>query len=97
MSKWSKKRAIERMERNHTLQEILKTEPRLLPILDQAKAQQGGKGYDRIAVYTNLRNQAAGLVGSLAEKEAVRASVHYDIVIQTIADLLPPDQSDRSD
>lgn len=97
MPKWTKKAAIERMEANQLLQEILGIEPRLVPIIEEAKNQQRTRGYIRVQKYVELRTRASLLVGSTAEKIELRTSAHYDVVIQTIGDLLPPDQIDLAD
>jgi hypothetical protein len=97
MTKWTKKMAIERAEKNILLQEILKSEPDLISIIDEAKKQKKAKGYNRIKKYIELRNKAIPLVGWKASNEQIRTSEHYDAVIRTIDDLLPPDDVDLAD
>jgi len=94
MTRWTRKAAYHRMLSNTRLQEILLTEPRLLPILIEAHTQKTGPDYDRIVTYIRLRNQAVHLVGYFAENPGLRTSFDYDIVIQTLIDLLPPDYDD---
>jgi hypothetical protein len=97
MTFWTKQAAIQRMENNKLLQEILQTEPRLLPIIETAKNQKRQRGYNRVRTYIELRNQAMSYVGHSARNEQLSSSRHYDAVIRTIDDLLPPDEIDLAD
>ncbi|MCL4295596.1 MAG: hypothetical protein KJ077_07705 [Anaerolineae bacterium] len=92
--KWAKTEAINRMNSNGLLQEILQIEPGLRPILEEAQTQRNIKGYNRIRRYIELRNKAGHLVGTLADNQQLRNSKSYDVVIKTIDDLLPPDNID---
>jgi len=94
MTTWSKKTAIERMNHNQALQDILQLEPRLRAVIEEAREQRNNKGYHRIRRYTELKRKIASLVGSQAEKEELRSSEAYEIVRSTIDDLLPPDSVD---
>jgi hypothetical protein len=94
MTKWTKKSAISRMNSNPLLQEVLQIEPRLKPIIEEAKRQRNVRGYDRIKKHIELRNRAIQLVGWDAENEQLRSSKFYDVVVKTIDDLLPPDHVD---
>ena len=94
MSRWTKKSARFRMNQNQRLQEILVIEPRLRPILSSAEKQYRENGYDRYHTYIALRNQAIPLVGWHADCEELQNSNDYLFVINTIMDLLPPDDGD---
>jgi hypothetical protein len=76
------------------LGEILAAEPRLQPILDQALHQETGPRYDRILAYIHLRNQITHLVGWHAAHLDLRNSGDYQLVLETIINLLPPDHLD---
>ena len=76
------------------LAEILSAEPRLQPILDQAAGQKPDSHYDRILTYTHLRKQIVHLVGWHAKHPALRNSADYQLVLETIINLLPPDRLD---
>jgi hypothetical protein len=91
----SKKSAIERMQNNLALQNILKIEPRLVPIITDAVNQKNGFEYNRVSTYIELRNKAAQLVGWSGENTQLKNCESYDVVIDTIDDLLPPDNLDQ--
>jgi hypothetical protein len=76
------------------LREILAAEPRLQPILDQATHHETGPRYDRILAYNHLRSQITPLVGWYAAHPDLRNSGDYQLVIETIINLLPPDSID---
>jgi putative transposase len=76
------------------LQEILRVEPRLWSVVNDAATQRRSRTYHRIRTYLALRNRVIPLVGWHAEREELRTSDHYQIVIDTIVDLLPPDEAD---
>jgi hypothetical protein len=94
MARWTKKAAISRMENNSLLQQALDLEPKLKPIIEEARDQRNKRGYDRIRKYIELRNRTSKFVGWLAEDEKLRTTEFYDVVRETIDDLLPPDKSD---
>ena len=48
MPKWTKKAAIDRMKSNTLLQEVLRREPRIQAIVDEAVQQQNEAGYHRL-------------------------------------------------
>jgi hypothetical protein len=91
---WSPQTALDRLSTEHRLQEILQVEPRLQALLDQAIYQEAGPTYDRIRTYTKLRNQLIPLVGWHAEHPALRNSGDYQLVLEVLIDLLPPDRLD---
>jgi hypothetical protein len=82
------------------LQEILQAEPRLQPpavlsrLLEQAILQEASPSYDRILTYNRLRSQILPLVGFDAAHPDLRNSADYQLVIETLLDLLPPDRWD---
>ena len=76
------------------LSEILSAEPRLQPILDQAIHPQTGPRYDRILAYIQLRNRIVPLVGWHAAHPDLRNSGDYQLILETIINLLPPDELD---
>jgi hypothetical protein len=94
MPRWTKKGAVRRMRENEKLQEILRIEPRLWPIINEAVAQRRNKTYQRVRMYIALRNRVVPLVGWYAEREELRTTEQYRLVIDTIVDLLPPDETD---
>jgi hypothetical protein len=94
MPKWTKKAAIDRMKSNTLLQEVLRREPRIQAIVDEAVQQQNEAGYHRIQTYYALKHQAEPLVGWGAAKPEIKTPAHYDAVIRTLDDLLPPDTVD---
>ena len=96
MTHWTKKSAIHRLETNPRLQQILFLEPRLKPVLDLAACCTRTDHYDRIRTYIHLRNQAIPLVGWHADHPDLRNSTDYQLIVDTIADLLPPDNIDLS-
>jgi len=90
----SKIQIIRDMANNRRLQEILNIEPRLAAILEEAKGIRRNPEYDRIRTYIRLRNQVIPLVGWFAAQEALHNSSDYNLVINTIVDLLPQDEID---
>ena len=94
MSTWSQQSALDHMRTDYRLNEILKSEPRLQKILDHAIYQECDASYDRIRTYLALRNQLFPLVGWHAAKPELQNSADYQLVIETLIDLLPPDHTD---
>jgi hypothetical protein len=94
MAPWTKQAAIVRMTNNPLLEEVLRIESRLRPIIEEAKSQRKTIGYNRIRRYIELRNRVIPLVGDLAENGLLRKRECYDVVRDTIDDLLPPDEVD---
>jgi len=52
------------------------------------------RGYNRDIEYSRFKAKISKLVGYKAEKDEVGNSESYDVVIQAVVDLLPPDVSD---
>ena len=94
MSGRSKIQAIRDMVNNKRLQEILEIEPLLALTLEEAMAIRRNPEYDRVRTYIRLRNQVVPLVGWFAAQEALHNSGDYQLVIDTIMDLLPQDETD---
>lgn len=76
------------------LVEIFETEPRLVPIFEKALNQPVEPNYDRIRVYQRIRQAIQPYVGLQAEQQALRNSADYQLVIETLLNLLPPDEWD---
>lgn len=85
---------LDSLNLDYRMREILEAEPRLRPILDQAINQETGPKYDRIRTYFRLRSQIVQLVGWHAEHPNLRNSADYQLVIETLINLLPPDHLD---
>ena len=92
----SKKDISEKIFSNPKMKEILAIEPRLIPILEEAKKQRNIAGYDRIRTYIRLRNAACNYVGYECENPKLKNSKSYDLIRSAIDDLLPPDNIDKS-
>lgn len=89
MTTWTKEAAIQRADSNPLLQEMMKKQPAIRAIVDEAKAQQVGKGYIALDVFGRLKKRAERLVGHWAESNEFGDSVHYDTLLQAVEDLLP--------
>jgi len=74
--------------------EIFETEPRLIPIFEKALNQPVEPNYDRIRVYQCIRQAIQPYVGLQAEQQALRNSADYQLVIETLLNLLLPDEWD---
>ena len=92
--RWTKKAAIERMRQNALLHEALRVEPRLQPIINEALKQRNVPGYNRIHTYNALKARFELLVGWHCSKPKIKTREHYDTVVRTVDDLLPPDNVD---
>ena len=97
MIEWTKEEAIARMEADPLVAESVRIEPRLVPIINEARAQLAYEGYSRVRTYNALKARAYGLVGYEAERPELRTTQHYDAVLGAIEWLLPPDSIDRAD
>jgi hypothetical protein len=97
MSQWTKEEAIDRVEADQLVAESVRMEPRLLPLINEARAQQAYEGYSRVRTYYALKARAYALVGYEAERPELRTPRHYDAVLGAIEWLLPPDSIDRMD
>jgi hypothetical protein len=79
---------------DHRLIEIFEIEPRLIPIIEKALNQPANPNYDRIRVYHHIRLAIQPFVGLQAEQLALRNSADYQLVIESLLNLLPPDEWD---
>ncbi len=89
--KWTKQNAVQRLNNNEQLQKIIKIEPRNHEIISDILKLKSFRGYNRDEEYSHFKSRAEKLVGHFSEKDEVRDSDSYDIVIKAIYDLLPPD------
>lgn len=83
------------METHTLLQDILQREPRLAPIINEARGQRAVPGYIRDQNYQTLKERASRLVGMGAEDQAISTTAHYEAVMSTIAELLPLDAPEQ--
>lgn len=90
------KAAIARMRANALLTEVIYKEPRVWRLIDEAMKQKNTPGYNRIRTYYALKAQAETLVGWMSRNRDLDTMWHYDAVILTISDLLPPDAADKA-
>jgi hypothetical protein len=90
----ARRKALRALKTNPLILEAVQIEPRLKPILDEAKNQRNVPGYHRIRTYYDLKAQACLLVGSSAPKPQIRTGKHFDAIVLTIGDLLPEDDVD---
>ncbi len=91
---WTKKEAVDRLNENEGMQRLLRIEPRLSPIVSQLIQIRAAKGYNRLQEYGRAKALVYYLVGDGAERPEIRDSESYDVLIQVISDLLPPDVAD---
>jgi len=91
---WTKQDAVQRLNENEKLQKIIKIEPRVSEIISEVLKLKNRQGYNRDEEYSNFKSRANKLVGYYAEKNELGDSDSYDVVIQTIVELLPPDAVD---
>src|SRR6266511_3643618 len=91
---WTKQDAVKRLNENKKLQKVVKIEPRVSEIISEVLKLKNCQGYNRDEAYSHFKSRAKKLVGYDAEKDEVGDSDSYDVVIQTIAELLPPDAVD---
>lgn len=97
MLTWTKEAAVAKMQANTVLAEVIRIEPRIQAVINQALSVTPYRGYSRVKTYYRLKRQAYYLVGFEAEKPELRTSTYFDAVVGTIDDLLPPDLIDRID
>jgi hypothetical protein len=80
---------------NQRLLEIFDLEPRLRDIFDNAYHTPTTADYDRIHTYYLLKRQIVPLVGWRSHHPALQNSADYQLVLETLLDLLPLDRIDR--
>jgi hypothetical protein len=93
-SNWTKEEAVKHLNDNKKLQKIIKIEPRVSEIISEVLKSKNCQGYNRDEAYSYFKSKVKELVGYEAEKDEVGDSDSYDVVIQTIVELLPPDGVD---
>jgi hypothetical protein len=90
---WTKQDALERLNKNEKFRRIVKFEPRLSQIISEVLKISPNHSYNRDQEYSFFKVKINKLVGYESEKDAVVDSNSYEVIIQVIADLLPPDKS----
>lgn len=90
---WTKQAQLEWVNQNKELSEILKIEPRLSSVISEAIQTKASQGYSFAMKYSELKLKILNLVGYKAEKREVATDRAYDVVIDTISRLIPPDIS----
>ena len=83
--------SIGNIQFDHRISEIIQIEPRIEDILDRALFTEVTPEYDRIHSYYSLRKELEPLLGWYAEHPALRNSGDYQLIIETLMDLLPLD------
>ena len=73
------------------VREICQIEPRIQAVLERAIFSEITPQYDRIRSYHALRGELDPLLGWHAEHPALRNSGDYQLILETLIDLLPPD------
>ena len=91
---WSPGAAVSQLEHNCVRQHILHVEPQLQALRDQA-LQPPTPGHQHERLYETLRTASRHLVGPKAENPQLRAPLYGETLLLALADLLPPDRSDR--
>jgi hypothetical protein len=91
---WTRQEAVERLNENKKFQRILKIEPQISGIISEALKIRANQGYSRDMEYSRFKAKISKLVGYETEKDELRDSDSYNIILQVIVDLLPPDVID---
>lgn len=76
------------------IREICRVEPRIQAVLERAVFHEITPQYDRIRAYHALRAELQQLVGWHAAHTALRNSADYQLILEALIDLLPPDASE---
>ena len=76
------------------IREICHVEPRIQAVLERAVFHEITPQYDRIRSYHVLRAELQQLVGWHAAHTALRNSADYQLILEALIDLLPPDASE---
>lgn len=90
----TRKQAIAALKTDPLLLEAVEVEPRLKPLLEEARKQKNVPGYHRIRTYYALKKQMDWLVGWQAKDKRIQSQKHYDAVVGMMSDLLPEDDVD---
>jgi hypothetical protein len=88
---WTRQEAVERLNENKKFQRILKIDPQISGIISEVLKIRANRGYRRDIEYSRLKAKTSKLVGYESEKDELRDSDSYNIILQVIVDLLPPD------
>ncbi len=76
------------------IREMYRVEPRIQAVLERAVFHEITPQYDRIRSYHVLRAELQQLVGWHAAHTALRNSADYQLILEALIDLLPPDASE---
>lgn len=76
------------------IREMCRVEPRIQAVLERAVFHEITPQYDRIRSYHVLRAELQQLVGWHAAHTALRNSADYQLILEALIDLLPPDASE---
>ena len=88
---WTRQEAVERLNENKKFQRILKIEPQISVIISEALKIRVNQGYSREMEYSRFKAKISKLVGYETEKDELGDSDSYNIILQVVVDLLPPD------
>jgi hypothetical protein len=91
---WTRQEAITRTNQNKELQQILEIVPRLRRIIERVQQLRIAPGYNQSQAYSDFKAEASEFVGWEAENSELCDSDSYEVVIDAIVSLLPPDESD---
>ena len=91
---WTRQEAVERLNENKKFQRMLKIEPQISGIISEVLEIRANQGYSRDMEYNRFKAKISKLVGYETEKDELRDSDSYNIILQIIVDLLPPDVLD---
>jgi len=91
---WTRQEAVELLNENKKFQRILKIEPRISGIISEVLKIRSTQGYSRDMEYSLFKAKISKLVGYDAEKDELRDTDSYNVMLQVIVHLLPPDVLD---
>jgi hypothetical protein len=91
---WTRQQAVEQLNENKKFQRILKIEPRISVIISEAIKIRANQGYSRDMEYNRFKAKISKLVGYETEKDELGDSDSYNIILQVVVELLPPDVLD---
>ena len=89
--KWTKRKSINRLAKNHRVQEAMRLSQGLAHVIEDAVTQEYVEGYDSVECFLALMDRAEAYVGWDASNPDLQSSEYYDAVKDAIYDLLPPD------
>ena len=91
---WTRQEAIKRLNENKKFQAIVKIEPRISAVISEILKIRSNKFYNWGEEYYRFKTKISGLVGWKAERDELRNSDSYEVVLNVVVDLLPPSISD---